>query len=394
MLAAKDRLASVPSHRALLSWGWVTLASLSLTGCAEIKTQIFGNERIAELGSIHDPQDVYVKNSQPRVLMPPPGTTLDNGTLPPGSVVTTVQEAGPFRLPAPPSSTSVKPVPSNVSGVVLQSPSPVDLPDNVKLTAANVPGVPNAARLLASAEPRTDRQPSDIVAEARQALETLSTYEVSIRRQERVGNTLQPEEDVLLAIRRSPRAVRLSWPSGTNQGREVLYRADEPGAQLHIKMANPALPRLSLNPESPLVMKNSRHPITEAGFDSLVEGLENSVRLNAVNYAGVETPDGLDHPAHCLTRTTPSGEKWRVYLDTTSHLPSLVLAVDAQGNLVERYVFTNVKVNPPELVSNDAFDTNTRWGAPKGLFGRLARSNNEPAATPTTDPAASAETPH
>ena len=47
---------------------------------------------------------------------------------------------------------------------------------------------------------------------------------------------------------------------------------------MHIKMANPASCLGSRSsPESPMVMKNSRHPVTEAGFDSLVEGLENGV---------------------------------------------------------------------------------------------------------------------
>ena len=157
----------------------------------------------------------------------------------------------------------------------------------------------------------------------------MANYQVAMHRQERVNGTLQPEEDVVLAIRREPRAVRLTWPSGPNKGREVLYRADEPGGQMHVKMANPALPRLSLPPDSPMVMRNSRHPVTEAGFDSIVEGLENAVKTaerSGIAYAGLETAEGLDQPHHCLTRTTPAGETWRVYLDPQTHLPSLVQA--------------------------------------------------------------------
>jgi hypothetical protein len=127
-----------------------------------------------------------------------------------------------------------------------------------------------------------------------------------------------------------------------------------------------------------MVMKNSRHPVTEAGFDSLVEGLENGVSAGALTYAGIETPEGLDRPSHCITRTTPNGERWRVYLDVENHLPSLVLAVDANGQLLERYIFREIKANPPELASGDAFDPNARWGQPRGLLSRLTHASSEP----------------
>ncbi len=183
-------------------------------------------------------------------------------------MVAQVEEVGTAIRPA---EASLDP---SASGVALQAPTALASTSN---------GVPNAARLLASGERRSDTKPTpgarQVVAEARAAINAMTSYEVAMHRQERAGGTLQPEEDVVLAVRREPRAVRLSWPSGTNQGREVLYRADEPGGQMHIKMANPALPRLNLAPDSPMVMRNSRHPITEAGFDSLVEGLENA--LNA-----------------------------------------------------------------------------------------------------------------
>jgi hypothetical protein len=143
---------------------------------------------------------------------------------------------------------------------------------------------------------------------------------------------------------------------------------------------------MTLAPESPLVMRNSRHPVTEAGFDSIVEGLENSVKAgeaSRITYAGLELADGLEQPHHCLTQSSPSGEQWRIYLDPTTHLPSLIVAKDAGGELLERYLFRGVRPNLPELASNEAFDTNARWGKPAGLFGRIARGDsNEPSTTP------------
>ena len=373
MVPAMDRVKSrlAPSPRWIL--GLSSLLWLSLSGCAEIKSQIFGDSRIGELGRVEESNDIYAQNHQPRVLMPSPNSVSQPGEpMPPGAILTEVKEAGPALLPAQVDTNN----PSSAVGVSLLGPRPVDPNSGVQL-ASTRSGVPDASRILAAAERKPEIKPETLVVQARTALEAMTCYEVSLHRQERVNGSLLPEEDVVLAIRRTPLAVRLSWPDGPNKGREALYRSDEPGGQMHIKMANPALPRLSLNPESPMVMRNSRHPLTEAGFDSLIEGLENGVNANALTYTGIETPKGLDHPAHCLTRTTPSGENWRVYLDVENHLPSLVQAVDARGELLERYLFHDIKANPTELTATDAFDPIARWGQPRGLFSRMTRSSNE-----------------
>jgi hypothetical protein len=376
MVPAMDREASTPRRRNRIALGTVILLGASHLGCAEIKSQIFGNSKIGEIGHVDETNDIYSRNSQPRVLMP--GQTVSEI---PGTIVTEIQEAGPSMLPAAAMPTN----PVNLDGVVLQSPRPIENNSNVRLTSTNA-GVPNASRILAGSERPPEIKPATIVAQARAALDAMTTYEVSMHRQERVNGTLLPEEDVVVAIRRSPRAVRLTWPSGPNQGREALYRANEPGGQMHIKLANPSLPRLSFDPESPIVMKNSRHPVTEAGFDSLVEGLENGVNASALTYAGIETPAGLNRPAHCLTRVTPNGERWRVYLDVENHLPSLVLAVDARGALQEHYLFLDIKANPPELACAEAFDPAARWGQPKGLLSRLTRTSTESELPTTADP--------
>jgi hypothetical protein len=347
------------------------------SGCAEIKSQIFGDQKIGELGHVEDPSEVYARNT-PRTLMAPPNQIQATVTAP-GSMLTEVEEAGPAVLPA---GTGIAGT-TNPEGVALQLPRAIDSGSGVKLASASA-GVPNAARILAASEPKSEIKPEVIVEQARTALETMTSYELSMHRQERVNGSLLPEEDVTLALRRSPRAILLSWPSGPNQGREVLFRADEPGGQIHIKLANPALPRLSLDPMSPAVMKNSRHPITEAGLDSLVEGLENGVQTSTIQYAGIETPTGLDRPAHCLTRTGPGGEVWRAYLDVESHLPVMIQAVDSRGELLERHVFHDLKPNPAELAANDAFDPIARWGQPRGLLSRLTRGMTENT-TPATE---------
>ena len=94
-------------------------------------------------------------------------------------------------------------------------------------------------------------------------------------RVERVGGQLQTEDDVLLSIRRKPKAVRLEWTSGPSKGREVIYSTTLNDRTMYVNMANSPfpMPRMSIAVDSPLAMRNSRHPITEAGFDTILDNL-------------------------------------------------------------------------------------------------------------------------
>jgi hypothetical protein len=267
--------------------------------------------------------------------------------------------------------------------VALQAPIPSNGPAPKEST-----GGPSPSRSAESAEPRPGPvDPARLVAEARATLDRMANYRVSLHRQERVNGSLQPEEDVLLAFRRDPKAVRLTWPTGPHRGREVLYRADEPGGLMHVNMADSALPipRLSIPPDSPMVMRNSRHPITEAGFEPLIRGLEEAQQTpgpTGLVYGGLETPAPFDHPLHCLIRVARSGEVSRVYVDPETHLPGLFLARSSSGELLERYVFQDVRPDLAELRTAEAFDPNARWGPSRGLLGRIARGADSTTATP------------
>jgi len=333
-------------------------------GCSKLDSMRRRDERPpAVLGTLRDESGPGATALASRAEAPP--------------VVREVEGAGPAvivqRDPAPP-----KPV--NLLPPVEAEPQP-----SPRLASSTVP---NASRLIAPTERRAEAatKPADaarLVAEARASLDAMASYQVALHRLERINGRLEPEEDVIVGIRREPRAVRLSWPSGPHKGREVLYRSDEPGGQMHVNMADSAIPvpRLSLPPDSPMVMRNSRHPVTEAGFDSIIASLEEALKApggRGLEDAGMETPSPLDRPHQCLVRITPNGDRWRAYLDPQTHLPAMVRCDAANGDLQELYVFRDVRPNLAELASADAFDPDARWGPPRGLLGRLSRSNNAP----------------
>jgi hypothetical protein len=213
-------------------------------------------------------------------------------------------------------------------------------------------------------------------------------------RQERVGESLQPQEDVVLSIRRAPKAVRLEWREGSHKGREVIYAAGENGGLMHVNMADSLVPvpRMSLAADSPIAQRTSRHPITEAGFDSIVDRLEHALRRSEehspgagrLSYGGREPVEPGGPACDKIVCVADSGETWLVYLDAQTQLPALVQESGPAGELLERYRFRDVKTDVAELAESTAFNPDARWGAPKGLLQRFARSNapQSAAATP------------
>ncbi len=227
-----------------------------------------------------------------------------------------------------------------------------------------------------------------LVQASRERLAKIGSYQVMMNRQERVGDALLPAENVLLSVCRQPRAIRLEWPDGPHKGREVIYTAQ--GGMMHINMADSKIPmpRMSLAPDSAMVMKNSRHPITEAGLDTIVDNLDASLKPHEAGtagseqlaYKGIVTPPETGRPCHEVVRVTARGETWIIDIDSETGMPARVRQTAANGDLLENYVFRDLVVDPPSLAAASAFDPDGRWGKPRGLFGRFASGANS--ATP------------
>ncbi len=241
--------------------------------------------------------------------------------------------------------------------------------------------------VAAAPEPKPEAPKLDaatILADADKRLQSLKAYQVKISRVERVGGKTQPEEQVTLSIQREPKAVRLEWVDGPNKGREVIYSSaiDPRMIFVHMPTTPIPLPTVKIPVDSPLVMKNSRHAITEAGFDTILTNLSKSVKSPApdssgpdrLDYKGTVKVPGQDVLTHQFVRKTPAGDVWNVYLDSRTLMPRLVEAKDAQGELIERYTYHDVAENPADLMTAAAFSPDSRWGEPKGLLGRIARN--------------------
>jgi hypothetical protein len=91
-------------------------------------------------------------------------------------------------------------------------------------------------------------------------------------KQELVDGELLPEQVIELKCRQHPFSVYLRWES-FDPGREVLYIEGANRNRLlgHDGGWKARLPALSLSPHSSLAMRDSRYPVTRAGFGGLIE---------------------------------------------------------------------------------------------------------------------------
>ncbi len=334
-----------------------------------------------------------------------PGT-LPQSVASPGdrSESTQIAWSGPRRTPQEPVITS------NPRGSLAVAPEVAPLPEPPVLPAELVAPLPTGANIaLASTEtfpkltpptieataesgPRVEEPPIERAVDATAALRQLvdsaqakmapvRSYQARMLRQERVGESLLPAEELVLCVRREPFAVRLEWPAGTESaGREVIYSTVETSGKMQIRTPGSLVPRLTLSPESPLVQKMSRHPITEAGFDALltnlstsVSGLEGGRSGNRMTLEGPIEVAEVGRACQKITEMRTNGETWVVCLDAESLAPVMVKGTDARGQLLESYLFLDVKTDVAELATVEAFDPEKRWGG-GGLLGRLARS--------------------
>jgi Protein of unknown function (DUF1571) len=414
--------ASDHGHKGSRRWfclGLVVAACLGQAGCARLAefrkpaNPAFGTEttsRDADGKTIPAGRDLYadaVGHSKADADAPPRAELATIHQERDSDAVATTARAAETLRRADLASRRVEPRRSDSEGapaVALQTPVtlPAFMPESGEATpVANRTASgwqaetrSRAAMTLVTREPAAERGTvaatsvgptlESLLAQCRQKLDGMSTYQVKMNHQERVDAVLNPAEDVVLSIRRSPKAVRIEWQEGLHQGREVLYAADANNGLMHVRMGDAllSLPRLSMAPDSPLAMKNGRHPITEAGFDTVIRHMEEGLKKQKagdpsggkLTYGGLVKPEGIDKPCHKITRVTPAGEAWLVYLDPDSSLPVFVRETAANGELLERYVFHGLKPNVAELTKAEAFDPDTRWGPAKSLLQRLARS--------------------
>ena len=196
-------------------------------------------------------------------------------------------------------------------------------------------------------------------------------------KQERLNGELQPPEVVDVLLRESPYAVRMLWRSGSRKvlGTAVegtLYAAGENAGRMTVWRPTAFASFLryyDLSPTDAPARSASRYSLTEAGLGHTlgrtVAAWGRAGTPGAIDYLGChESPDFGGRRCHVLRRTCtppegdrfltadpePSGDAFAtatITLDAETWLQVGAELRRADGELVGRYHFRDVVLNPP-----------------------------------------------
>jgi outer membrane lipoprotein-sorting protein len=189
-----------------------------------------------------------------------------------------------------------------------------------------------------------------------QALATVDNYTALFHRIEFVDGKLIPEEVMALKFKR-PFKIYLRWLRPST-GQESLYVEGANNNKIKAHTTGMAgLINVNLDPRGTHAMRNSRHPITEAGLHNLFEKIAANARrglrageLTARDH-GEETVYG--RKTRVLEGILPKDSSKGYYcyrcilnLDLETKMPLKTQIFDWQDRLVECYGYETLQLNP------------------------------------------------
>jgi len=198
-------------------------------------------------------------------------------------------------------------------------------------------------------------------------------YTATFYKQERLRGKLGPEQTLAMKVRERPFAVYFKFLAPV-AGKEVVYAEgyrDNKIIAHSTGVSRLLVPRLSVPPNHPLALADSRHPVTEAGLGNLIDRLVGFRRKDANDPSAStildRTTDHAGKPClrsiHLHEHKTPERPFARVEVlyDPESRVPVRISNYDwpepdHQGDLLlaERYTYENV--NTHASLSNLDFD--------------------------------------
>lgn len=203
--------------------------------------------------------------------------------------------------------------------------------------------------------------PADVLlALSAQAVVALGPYQYVMVKQERINGQLQGEQTIRTTIREEPQAIRLEYLKGPSAGRLLVYNSEVRKKEFRVREPGvlSIMGRLWVPVDSSVTRGDSNHSVPDAGLGSLVRRLQQDNARGGASI-GVEHEGWNAQGHHCTLYTLPNGgrgfdnAKTRICTDPVLGVPMKVEGFDAQGALIERYAFSELKVITPESVTFD-----------------------------------------
>lgn len=195
-----------------------------------------------------------------------------------------------------------------------------------------------------------------LLAEMESSYAGITDYVTVFHKQERIDGKLLPEETILLKFQK-PLKVYMKWIENPHRGREVIYVQGKYDDKLVGHQGGVmGFLALSLDPRGALAMRGNRHPVTEVGFGHLIEGMLENVRkamkLGDFRLIEMDEKPFKGRPAIAIEADFDSRGARRYYatriichVDRKLLLPIAVSFYDDEDRLVEKYDYTDVRVN-------------------------------------------------
>lgn len=207
-----------------------------------------------------------------------------------------------------------------------------------------------------------------LLEEGERFLAGVACYTATLAKQEMVGDELLDEQAIQLKCRQKPFSVYLVWTAG-DTGREVIYVEGENNGKMiaHDGGWKARLPAFHLDPNCRLAMRDTRYPVTSAGFAALTTMMldlhrEDVAKNNGLAACRAEEDQSFDgRPCTVFTTeyssqaASPTYRKSITYIDNEWNLPvhSKHFEWPAAGKngdssnpddstLIESYSFTDV----------------------------------------------------
>jgi hypothetical protein len=193
----------------------------------------------------------------------------------------------------------------------------------------------------------------------------VQNYTCTLIKKERINGVMQEPNIILFSSKVHPFSVYMKWvgPAKAN-GREVCYVQGRHNDQIRVKDSRPigGLVWISISPDDPRVMRESRHNIREAGLGNMiVQNLRSLETAREINKTGVkiaefkfdnrvcyriETRNDERHPKHYCYRSV-------LYLEKESKIPMRLenydwpTAANPEGELIEEFSYASLQFNVP-----------------------------------------------
>ena len=207
--------------------------------------------------------------------------------------------------------------------------------------------------------------PLQLIAEAQQSYQSLTDYTCLFVKREHLRGRLQPDNLMLMKVRCQPFSVYLRWlKPGELAGQEACYVAGRNNGMLRAHSTGVAgtVGFISLDPNDPRCLENSRHAITEAGIGYLIDRLGKHWEAERqLSRTWVRSAEYEYDKRRCtrveLIHSDPAGGQLSfyrtvVYFDKQTRLPIRIenydwprQGGDLNGALVESYSFASLRVN-------------------------------------------------